>query len=74
MKKITEESSHYQDLEKMSVTALLENMNKEDQSVPLAVKKSIPQIEPLIKEVVEKIGEKIISFKKYNGNFFSCTF
>jgi N-acetylmuramic acid 6-phosphate etherase len=39
----------------MSVGELLENMNKEDKTVPLAVEKAIPQIERLVEEVVEKM-------------------
>lgn len=55
MKKITEEHSKYQDLEKMSTRQLLENINAEDQTVAHAVQKTIPQIEPLIKVIVEKM-------------------
>lgn len=51
-KKTTEQDSHYQHLEKMSVNEVLSNINKEDQTVPLAVKKAIPQIEQLINAVV----------------------
>jgi len=54
-KKTTEQDSNYNHLEKMSVDELLLNMNKEDKSVPLAVEKAIPQIEALIKKVVEKL-------------------
>lgn len=39
----------------MSVHELLVNMNKEDQKVPLAVEKAIPQIERLVSEVVKKM-------------------
>jgi N-acetylmuramic acid 6-phosphate etherase len=53
--KITEADSYYNNLEKMSVTELLENMNAEDQSVPLAVKKAMPQIENVVKSIVEKL-------------------
>ena len=55
MKKITEESSNYDNLEKMSVTELLQNMNREDQTVPLAVEKVIPSITALVEVVVEKM-------------------
>lgn len=55
MKKITEQDSFYQDLEKMSVRQLLENINKEDQSVAIAVQKVIPQVEPLVKAIVIKM-------------------
>jgi N-acetylmuramic acid 6-phosphate etherase len=55
MKKTTESDSHYQNLEKMSVMELLENINKEDQTVALTVKKSIPAIEALTQVIVEKL-------------------
>ncbi|MEH6308308.1 N-acetylmuramic acid 6-phosphate etherase [Olivibacter sp. CPCC 100613] len=57
MENTTEKESYYNDLEKMSVNELLTNINKEDQSVPEAVKKSIPQIEALVKTTVEKMEE-----------------
>ena len=55
MEKITESPSTYRHLEKMSVSDLLHFMNKEDQSVPLAVAQAIPQITPLIKVIVKKL-------------------
>lgn len=39
----------------MSVTELLVDMNKEDQTVPLAVAKAIPQIEKLVAAVADKM-------------------
>ncbi|AHF14060.1 N-acetylmuramic acid 6-phosphate etherase [Niabella soli] len=51
--KITEQSSNYDHLEKMSVLELLSSMNREDQTVPLAVEKVIPAIEKLIEAIVE---------------------
>lgn len=57
MEKITEQDSHYQGLEKMSVKELLENINREDQTVAIAVQKVIPKIEPLVKVIVEKMKE-----------------
>ncbi|MBX3164618.1 MAG: N-acetylmuramic acid 6-phosphate etherase [Bacteroidetes bacterium] len=53
--KTTEADSYYSNLEQMSVTELLVNMNKEDKTVPLAVEKAIPQIEALVNQVVEKL-------------------
>jgi N-acetylmuramic acid 6-phosphate etherase len=53
--KITENSSHYRHLEKMSVKELLETINKEDQVVPGAVEKAIPQIEKLAEAVSDKM-------------------
>ena len=55
MQRITESPSNYRHLEKMSVTQLLTNMNKEDKTVPFAVEKSIPQIEKLVCEIVPKM-------------------
>ncbi len=54
---ITESSSHYSDLENMSVHDLLININKEDKTVPLAIEKVIPQIERLVFEIVKKMSE-----------------
>lgn len=53
--KITEQDSKYNHLEKMSVLELITNINKEDQTVPLAVAKALPQIEKLIKVVVSQL-------------------
>ena len=52
--KITEQSSSYRHLEKMSVAELLTNINQEDQKVPVAVAKAIPQIEKLVEAVSDK--------------------
>jgi N-acetylmuramic acid 6-phosphate etherase len=53
--KTTEQSSHYEHLEKMPVADLLSNINKEDKTVPLAVEKALPQIEALVAKTVEKM-------------------
>ena len=53
--KTTEQSSKYEHLEKMSVQELLTNINNEDQTVPLAVAKALPQIENLIEQIVTKM-------------------
>ncbi len=55
MKKITEQNSHYDHLEKRNVTELLNNINFEDQKIALAVKDCIPQIEALINQIVPKM-------------------
>jgi N-acetylmuramic acid 6-phosphate etherase len=52
---ITESSSHYNQLEQMSLKDLLENINKEDKTVPIAVEKAIPQIEKLVQAIVERM-------------------
>ncbi|MFM9988270.1 N-acetylmuramic acid 6-phosphate etherase [Flavobacterium sp.] len=54
--KTTEQSSKYEHLEKMSVHELLVNINNEDKTVPLAVEKSLPQIEKLVSEIVTKMN------------------
>jgi len=53
--KITEQPSHYRHLEKMPVLEILNNINKEDKTVPLAVEKAIPQIEKLVEAAVDKM-------------------
>ena len=53
--KTTEQSSKYNNLEKMTVSELLQNINQEDQSVPLAVQKALPQIEKVVAIIVEKL-------------------
>jgi len=55
MQSITESESNYDRLEAMSVRELLQNINLEDQTVPKAVEKAIPQLERLVEAVVEKI-------------------
>jgi N-acetylmuramic acid 6-phosphate etherase len=55
MERITDMTSTYRHLDKMSVNELLINMNKEDQSVPEAVAKAIPQIEKLVDIIVQKM-------------------
>ncbi|AJH15710.1 N-acetylmuramic acid 6-phosphate etherase [Myroides profundi] len=54
--KITEQSSNYDNLDKMSIQELLSNINQEDLSVPLAVEKAIPQIEKTVTQVVSKLN------------------
>ncbi|WP_159799070.1 N-acetylmuramic acid 6-phosphate etherase [Flavobacterium sp. MK4S-17] len=51
--KTTEQASHYNHLEKMTVAELLRNINNEDKTVPLAVEKGLPQIE-ILAEVAAK--------------------
>ena len=53
--KTTEQTSNFTDLEKMSVSELLTNINSEDQAVAIAVQKVIPAIEKLVIEIVEKL-------------------
>ena len=53
MKKTTESDSKYKALEKMSILQLLTNINKEDKTVPLAIEKTIPEIEKLVTVIVK---------------------
>ena len=53
--RITEQSSHYRHLEKMTVAETLININKEDQVVPAAVEMAIPQIEKLAEAAADKM-------------------
>lgn len=53
----TETASHYDHLEQMSVHDLLTNINQEDKTVPLAVERSIPQIEALVVAIVERMKQ-----------------
>ncbi len=53
--KTTELSSHYNDLEKMDVAEILQNINNEDKKVAEAVAKALPQIEKLVDAIVSKM-------------------
>lgn len=55
MTNITESSSLYDNLEKMSVKDLLINMNQNDREVFDAVRKVIPQIERLVEEIIPRM-------------------
>jgi N-acetylmuramic acid 6-phosphate etherase len=52
---ITESSSNFENLDKMTVKELLTNINQEDSKVHLAVREAIPQIEKLINKIVAKM-------------------
>lgn len=53
--KVTEQTSDYRHLETMSIREVLTNINKEDQTVPLAVEKAIPQIMKLTAAITDKM-------------------
>lgn len=55
--KTTEQDSNHNHLEKMPVSELLKNINKEDKTVPFAVEKALPQIEALVEQIVAKLKE-----------------
>ncbi len=50
-KKITEQPSHYDHLERMSAGELLQHINDEDALVAEAVRKALPQIEALVEAI-----------------------
>ena len=53
--KTTEAESHYNHLEKMEISALLQHINNEDKTVPLAVEKALPEIEKLTALVADRL-------------------
>ena len=55
IKKVTEQPSNYNDLEKMPVGEILMNINREDKEVPVAVERCIPQITELVEGIVERM-------------------
>ncbi len=54
---ITESSSEFENLEKMTVNELITAINREDAKVHLAVRKAIPQIELLIESIVWRMKQ-----------------
>lgn len=54
-KKITEETSLYNDLEDKSIADILTEINQEDKKVAIAVEKAIPQIEKLVDGIVDRM-------------------
>ncbi|WP_296313951.1 N-acetylmuramic acid 6-phosphate etherase [Winogradskyella sp. UBA3174] len=55
--KTTEQDSHYNNLENMSINEIITNINNEDKTVPIAVEKALPQIESLIEQIVTKLKD-----------------
>lgn len=53
--RITEEPSKYRHLDKMSIEEILTDINKEDQTVPYAVEKAIPQVKLLTEAIADKM-------------------
>jgi N-acetylmuramic acid 6-phosphate etherase len=54
---ITEQPSNYQNLDNMSVGELIKGINREDSFVHKAVKKTLPQIEKLIEEIIVRMKD-----------------
>ncbi len=57
MKRITEQESNYNDIDKMSVLEILKGINNEDKLVPLAVENALPQIEKLATAIAERMAK-----------------
>ena len=53
--KTTEQDSHYNHLETLSIKDVLTTINQEDKNVPMAVEKAMPQIEALVAQIVPKL-------------------
>ena len=51
----TESASRYDNLEQQSVADLLAGMNREDQTVPLAVAAALPALEALVTATVARL-------------------
>jgi len=56
-KKITEQSSNYDSLEKMSTSLILKNMNNEDKKIADAVAMVIPEITALVNAIEERFNK-----------------
>lgn len=57
MELTTEKDSNYKNLHELSLHDILENINKEDQTVPKAVKHSLGQIEALAAAIAGKMKQ-----------------
>lgn len=57
MNKVTESSSHYENLEQMGVLELLQNINAEDHKVAPAVKDKLGDITALVEQIVPRMKE-----------------
>ena len=57
MQRITEQPSLYNHLEKMSVEELIENINREDKKVALAIEQALPQLAEMIKAIEKKLKD-----------------
>ena len=52
---VSEASSNHTNLEQKNILEILNGINQEDKTIPLAVEKIIPQIEALVSEIVKRI-------------------
>ena len=53
--KITEQPSNYHHLDKMTVSEILANINKEDKTVPYAVERALEHIEKIVTVIADKL-------------------
>lgn len=56
IERITESESNHKDLDKMSTLELLQGINNEDKTVPLAIEKIIPEIENFIDQCFSRMS------------------
>lgn len=54
-RRITEQESGYRQLDQFSIMELLEAINREDQTVPAAISRSLPQIEKAVQVILERM-------------------
>src|SRR3954468_16851642 len=55
MTRITEQPSPHRHLEKMTIAEITGRINREDQTVAVAIEKALPSINALIEEIVRKL-------------------
>ena len=67
--KITEQPSHFDHLERMSVAELLQHINEEDRGVAEAVGRAIPQIEALVTAIEKRMkqGGRLVPANRVMG-------
>lgn len=53
--RITEQESGYQELDRLSVSELLDAINREDQRVPAAIRLALPEIESAVNIILERM-------------------
>ncbi len=72
---ITEQESNHNHLEKKSVHEILTGINKEDQTVALAVEKTIPDIERLVTGIVERMrrGGRLFTWVPAPAGDWGCS-
>ena len=50
MKRTTEQASNYHHLDRMSTAEIIEAINAEDRTVPVAVAQAVPRIEEVVRD------------------------